>query len=292
MPLHFAESDNNQTKEKWTSCVQKHRASVFSTVTYLDACSVQWCVLFSEDEKSGMACPYVIKAGVKVLVTPFFVRYIEWVGDDFDEEAIQFHLQQEFSVADIQVKQAGEIGAKHFQQLIPGNLQLNQQAKRSLKKAQIFHKEERFLPELLFQLIELELSSKVHALNADTLKILQKLVTAFENKGLIQLNLYDNEAWFGALWLIEYEDTVLYLKGTVKESAKQQGGMYLLMKTAIEYAHSKSKKFDFGGSNVENVRRFNLSFGAEDVVYSHWVWNNAPMWWNFLRSIRSLWKRK
>ena len=96
----------------------------------------------------------------------------------------------------------------------------------------------------------------------------------------------------GGVWTLETDSTVLYLKGTTTEEAKKSGGMYKLMLTAIEDAGSKGKVFDFGGSNVESVRRFNLNFGAEDVVYSQLSWNNAPFWWRIVKTIRDKWIKK
>ncbi|MNY52863.1 hypothetical protein D3C86_1885730 [compost metagenome] len=91
---------------------------------------------------------------------------------------------------------------------------------------------------------------------------------------------------------METDSTVLYLKGTTTEEAKKSGGMYKLIFTAIEYAHAGQKTLDFGGSNVESVRRFNLNFGAEDVVYSQLSWNNAPLWWKLVKKIRDKWTKE
>jgi hypothetical protein len=294
--MHFVLTDTQDAKNKWASLVAKHQVSVFSELEYLEATAIHWGVLYADDDEAGMACPFTIKAGVKVLVTPFFVRYLEWVGPPVDVIDIKRTLQSIFPVADIQVKFQDATSSKVFQQLNPGKLKLNQQAKRSLKKAVNMRVSSQSIDEQqlmkLLNLIESELMSKVSSINERTIQLLFQLVQAYRQNGLIQLDLWEDSKWCGGLWLIESQHRVLYLKGTTTATAKQDGGMYLLMQHAIEQTHQSNKVFDFGGSNVSNVKRFNASFGAEDVVYSQWKWNNAPLWWKGIKFLNDLWKKR
>lgn len=284
--------NSEEKKKQWDELVSSKGASVFSESVYLDATAENWSVLYADDLKSGMACPYVVKGGVKVLVTPFFNRFMEWVGDPVPEEEITNALKNEFSVADLQVGRGFSLNQRIYQSLVPGQLKLNQQAKRSLNKSLEYAvKREENIP-LMMELLRNELQNRIHGINEQTLPILEKLVTGYQNKRLRQFNLYKEDQWLGGVWTLETDSAVLYLKGTTTEEAKKSGGMYKLMLTAIEDAGSKGKVFDFGGSNVESVRRFNLNFGAEDVVYSQLSWNKAPFWWRIVKTIRDKWIKK
>lgn len=290
--MQFVAIHSEETKKRWDELVSLHSASIFSESIYLDATAENWSVLYTDDFKSGMACPYVVKGGVKILVTPFFNRFMEWVGDPVPEEAIMNALKSEFSVADLQVGKGFSLNQRIYQKLVPGKLRLNQQAKRSLNKSSAYTvKREENIP-LMMELLRNELQNRIHGINEQTLPILENLVSAYKDKRLGQFNLLREDEWLGGVWILETMDTVLYLKGTTSEEAKKSGGMYKLMLTAIEYADSKGKFFDFGGSNVESVRRFNLNFGAEDIVYSQLSWNHAPFWWKIVKTIRDKWIKK
>lgn len=290
--MHFVKADSKEIKEQWDQLVFQTNASVFSESKYLDATSENWAILYSSDLKSGMACPYVVKGGISVLVTPFFNRFMEWVGEPVPEEELVKALKSEFKVADLQVGKGFSGNQRIYQRLEPGMLKLNQQAKRSFNKAKEFSVKQEVLVPVMMHLLQTELANRIHGISAATLPILEKLVLGYEHSRLGQFNLYQENEWLGGIWILETDSTVLYLKGTTTEEAKKLGGMYKLMLTAIEYADSKGKTFDFGGSNVESVRRFNLNFGAEDVVYSQLSWNNAPFWWRTLKMIRDKWTKK
>ncbi|WP_300665010.1 hypothetical protein [Fluviicola sp.] len=290
--MHFVKADSKELKEQWDRLVFQNNASVFSESGYLDATSENWMILYSDDLKSGMACPYVVKGGVSVLVTPFFNRFMEWIGEPVPEEELVKVLKSEFKVADLQVGRGFSLNQRIYQRLEPGTLKLNQQAKRSFNKAKEFSVKQEVIIPVMMHLLQTELANRIHGISAVTLPILEKLVLRYEHSRLGQFNLYKENDWLGGIWILETDSTVLYLKGTTTEDAKKLGGMYKLMLTAIEYADSKGKVFDFGGSNVESVRRFNLNFGAQDVVYSQLSWNNAPFWWRTLKMIRDKWTKK
>lgn len=290
--MQIVNVNSEEEKRRWDELVLSKSASIFSESIYLDATAENWSILYTGDFKSGMACPYVVKGGVKILVTPFFNRFMEWVGDSVPEEEILKTLKSEFPVADLQVGKGFSLNQRIYQTLLPGKLKLNQQAKRSLtKSAEFTVKKEENIPQMM-ELLRNELLNRIHGINEHTLPILEKLVTSYKGNRLGQFNLYKENEWLGGVWTLETDSTVLYLKGTTSEEAKKSGGMYKLMLTAIEDAASKEKVFDFGGSNVESVRRFNLNFGAEDVVYSQLSWNKAPLWWRTVKTIRDKWIKK
>lgn len=60
---------------------------------------------------------------------------------------------------------------------------------------------------------------------------------------------------------------VSYLKGGVNEAGKASGAMHLLMNHAIEKSLKQNHVFDFGGSSVESVARFNLGFTKSEYHY-------------------------
>jgi len=290
MQLISAEAVN---KTKWDELVRQNGGTVFSLSTYLDATADNWTVLFNDDRSGGIVCPFAVKAGVKVLYAPFFHRYIEWVGaHQPTNEALLKELQMHFPVADVNGRISNGGTEKVHQELTQDQFKPNQQAKRMLKKAVDFQISEEWRPTELMQLLETELAPRIAGIDGHSLPKLLRLVTDFQDKGMIQINLLKENEWQGGLWLLVFEDRVLYLKGTVTAEAKNAGGMYRLMEYAIQKSIELNKLFDFGGSNAEGVRRFNLNWGATDTSYQHLQWNNAPLWWKTVKSLRDKWNNK
>lgn len=292
--MHLTERQHIDAKA-WDKLVSDNGGTVFSLSTYLDSVAANWAVLYNEEKTGGIVCPYTLKLGVKVLYAPFFHRYIEWIGTDRPEpEKLLEQLKLHFKVADAQIWYRGKMPFKKrfHQQITAEKLKKNQQVKRMLKKAQCFEVVEEMDRGRLLALLKTELTDRVAGIHDHSLSLLKKLVTSFDFPDIVQLNLTEEGEWKGALWLLPFNDRLLYLKGTVTKDAKEKGGMYRLMNEAMELAFSNDAVFDFGGSNAGGVRRFNRNWGGEDRFYYHLQWNNAPLWWKFIKSVRSLWKRK
>ncbi|MGY8927293.1 MAG: hypothetical protein ACKVJC_08360, partial [Flavobacteriales bacterium] len=81
------------------------------------------------------------------------------------------------------------------------------------------------------------------------------------------------------------------LKGTVTEEVKKNGGMYLALNSAIETADSNNKVFDFGGSRISGVKKFNSNLGGEDISYYFLEENKAPLWHKVISKIYFLLKK-
>lgn len=283
---------NETEKRRWDELVSSQNGLIFSQSWYMDATGYSWLLILNDDFSGGMVCPFVVKMGQKILVTPFFVRCVEWIGKDANLTELLDVLHQHFSVAELQVVLQGIDSTKKHQFITKEYYRLGSQAKRSLKKADIFTIDWELKLECLQDLIQAELKDKIQGLNTFSLTKLNQIVGVAQDKHLHQINCWDGENFKGGLWLLEDDSRVIYLKGSSDLMGKKQGVMYRLMNEAIQYTLEKNKIFDFGGSNVESVAHFNYNFGARDAFYGQLIWNNAPWWWNFMRNFKNKWKRK
>lgn len=282
-------------RQDWDELVQRSKGTVFSLAAYLDATAENWGVLYNDARTGGIICPYTVKLGVKVLYAPFFHRYTEWIGEDVPEwNVLLRELQNRFPVADAQLRFEAYISSDQrvHQVVTADSFHPNQQAKRMLKKAVGYTVESGRRDDELLLLLQKELTPRIATINDHSLQLLGKLVKLFDEEQLQQLNLFENGAWKGAIWLLHFNDRTIYLKGTVEPEAKNKGGMYLLMQQAIQETIEKGGLFDFGGSNADGVRRFNLNWGAYDVSYHALQWNNAPLWWKWIKTLRQRWNNK
>jgi hypothetical protein len=259
----------------------------------MDAVAENWCVYVDDDYTMGVALPYAVRFGVKTLYTPIFVRYMEFLGDGINRESFVKEIKEHFSEGQFNFKEKieGFKSAEFIYQAIGITIQheIGSQAKRTLSKfeksgmtIQITKDDKEVLKR-----IRNELPQKVSALNSKSLDRLDKLVADLGEKGLLRIvEVCKDDQTIGGLFLIEFNETVLYLKGAFSDDSKKEGAMYGAMQHAIQYARSKGCHFDFGGSRVDGVRRFNLNLGGVDHVYHEYRWDNTPRWFGWLKKIK------
>jgi hypothetical protein len=287
--------------EKWDALVRsKPDAAVFSLSTYLDAVAENWCIYVDDNYTKGIAVPFTIRLGVKICYTPKFITYLEWFGthkSDFSEviTSLKTHFSQGFFSAFI----APDSNYSDFFvcQVIPLDsvVVYNSQANRMFSKFEKSHLKVTFLQEenTILEIIRQELPAKVASLDTTALDSLAVLLSALKKEGLLKtLAITENGEVVGGLFLVDFNESVLYLKGAFTKESKKNGAMYGAMKFFIEATRSEQKIVDFGGSRVEGVKRFNTNLGGADRIYSYYEWNHAPFWFNWLKWLKNLVKGK
>lgn len=79
-----------------------------------------------------------------------------------------------------------------------------------------------------------------------------------------------------AVYLVWDENTAYYLMSGADPVLRNSGATSLLVWSAIQFAATVTKSFDFEGSMIESVERYFRGFGAQQVPYSHvWRINNT-----------------
>jgi hypothetical protein len=276
---------------KWDALVQSLPSnSFFSFSWYMDAVAENWCVLVDDDYQNGIALPYTIRAGQEVLYAPIFGRYAEVFGSIGEHVML---IKERFKIIEFASKHSVfDDSPDKVHQVVDSNNQwkLGSQAKRSLKKAEKMCYEVSVDEDVdgVYETICSELSGKHSGVTALTLKNLKQLFVNAKSEGRIKVFHLNGESHLGGIVCFESDSQLLYVKGSVTDSAKRNGGMYLLMKTAILYAKDNELKFDFGGSNAEGVRKFNKNLGGVDVPYYLHVENSGPFWFKMARRIKKM----
>lgn len=291
--LHKTEFNSDQ----WDTLVARDTTStIFSNSYYVDALAADWCIIVDDHWTGGMILPFKKRFGQRLLYTPNFMRYIEWIGEKPASFKDVFTLiLSHFSIIDINFKENYfenlTMIAKVHQVLKVNDYQLNQQAKRMLKKETVEYRWDfDFRLQDLISLVSDELKNKPNAWHTNSSAHLLGLVQNLnKRKKLHTLTIWDNDKLLGGVFLMKHLNTVTYLKGTVVNEGKSKGWMFHLMNEAIQDAFQQNCFFDFGGSNVEGVKRFNCNFGAKDTVY--FTYRKCPFWYKIINKIKK-WLKK
>lgn len=272
---------------EWDSLVKKSRGTVFSESRYLNSLDLDWMICYNANRSGGMVCSFATKGGKRILINPIYHQFSEWIGEgEIDSNVLAF-LKKNFPIAELNVREVIPGYNKLVHQVINSKEQsINTLGKRMLKKSQHYEIRMNTEIETIKQLIEEELSERIAGMTLRNLENLERLANAYSSDGLRSYCAYLENQFVGGIWILENETRFMYLKGTAFSEAKKDGVVYSLMNKAIQDCLELNKEFDFGGSNVPGVQRFNYNLGGIDIAYSQLKWNHAPFWWNGLRWLR------
>lgn len=287
--------------EKWDALVRTDsKGSVFSLSAYLDAVAENWCIWTNSNYTKGIAIPFTIRIGFKIVYTPIFVRYCEWFGEkDADFENAITRIKEQFKHGNFSVKE--NFDSNFSSKLIFQNINYDQTPKYNTLAKRMFSKFDRTEFQIetiddhspILQIIRQELPQKIASINEISMKSLEKLIGNLKRSGNLKIvAVKEHDKIVGGIFLVENGSTVLYLKGAFSESSKKEGAMYELMHRSIENALQNKKIFDFGGSRIDGVRRFNVNLGGEDQTYYSYDWDMTPFWFRWLKKARKSWKKK
>jgi hypothetical protein len=283
--------------EKWDRLVDDCGGMAFSKSFYLDAVAENWCIYVDDAYSKGIAVPFVERLGKRTAYTPLFLRCLEWFGGTLPVN-IFTKLKEEFTKGDLSISPVTDMeGDQLVYQEIPLLTvpKYNEQAKRMIRK---FENSDLSIvqvdsPTRILEIIAEELPSKVSSVNRRSLVLLESLVTMLHQNQLVKMIEVRREGeCVGGAFFIEVPDRIIYLKSAFRSHAKKNGAMYKIMDTEINKASAGHKSFDFGGSRVDGVRRFNLNMGGIDHFYSGIKWDGMPLWYKGIKALNDKLRKK
>lgn len=276
--------------EKWDALVARFpETSFFSYSWYLDAVAERWCVLVNDDYSAGIALPYSKRLGVKILYIPIFGRYVTPYGifSKADRDLISAYFSVRELATSIELFEQNMI---RVHQIIPvgHNRTLSSQGKRTLSKAEkkglkveVHEDFSRIIPA-----IQNEISGRFKGVNAKSLARLESLFKSASERKMVKIFEVSANGETGGIVCLYDANQLLYVKGACPEKLKSNGGMYLALNSAIEFASENGLVFDFGGSNVEGVKRFNHNLGGIDTEYYFHQEDQGPALFKFARKLK------
>jgi hypothetical protein len=269
-------------------------ASIYTHPIFVDVVAENWLV--AKSESGGfLIVPYKKKMGVKWVYMPFFYQHSTWLGTWSEKEKSELYqlLQKKFTggflCVDKPFPEASGI-VKKYQEIPQGeSYSYNLLAKRMLKKA---HQHDfSFITDChlddYLRLIHTEYGRKFSFWKGEMTQVFDRLIRQISKDSSFRFfGLVDKGELIAGLVALSSGDRSIYLKGAATEEARLHGAMYFLMDKAIQSAHQEGKHFDFGGSSVEGVARFNYNFGSKDAFYTVYQWDNFPWWFKWLKKLR------
>lgn len=279
--------------DQWNRLVHQEETTLCDFSWYMDVVCENWFVYVDEEYTKGIAFATTTRMGIENVTIPSYVRQNRFYGNWSEEEIQDFVtlLQSQFKGGILQVDR--QITGKKRTTQIVRSLQLSNHAKRNIKKAEKAQITTQISNDILpsYQITIQELASKIDEFNSKNQQKLLHLLEALQKEGrLIIREILLDEQIVGGLFFVKGKSQDSFIKGSANELGKKNGGMYLAMKQQIEATLADNKVFDFDGSDVPGVKRFNHYFGAKNEYYYQIQWDNNPFWYRLIKKIYVLLK--
>lgn len=93
---------------------------------------------------------------------------------------------------------------------------------------------------------------------------------------------------FSAAFLLKSHNRIYYLLPFSTQKGREIGGMYKLIDALLWENVGKNMIFDFEGSSIEGIARFNKGFGAESITFYQISKENLPWWAKLILRLKKL----
>ncbi len=288
---------NELDKSKWDNCIETaSNGIVFAYSWYLDAVCDNWDALVLNEYEAVFPITKKSKFGLNYFVNPIFALQL----GIFSKSILTTSLVEQFinaipkklKLIDIQLNfgndidnQSFEISSKKCQSI---NLSSSYEEiskkystnlKRNLSKARKQNCEIVLSVETenVIKLFKENRGETLKEMKDEQYKRLHSLLIELKQRklGKIYECWLENELVASACFSIT-NDRIIYIKGGSTPKGREVGAMHLIMDEVIHLNSNSNFIFDFGGSSIEQVARFNHSFGATDYEYLRLYRNNLP----------------
>jgi hypothetical protein len=274
--------------DKWNTLVFQNERGPYDYSWYLDAVTHYWYVYVDENYTKGFAFATAKRLGIENVTIAPFVREHQFYGEWSDQE-----IEEAFQTIQIYFKGGihqsnRKIASKVRTFQIVRKLKLDSHAVRNIQKAIKNNLSVREGTNFItsFSMLVASLEHKIPGFNREKQNHLKHLLQVLQdNNHLIIKEIVMNNELVGVLYFYQGKDRDVYIKGGANEIGKKLGAMYLAMNQQIEETLTVGKLFDFDGSEVAGVKRFNEYFNTEDEIYYQLSWDKNPWWYNFIRKI-------
>lgn len=299
--------ENNQIdKIKWDATIQKSlygKAYVYSW--YLDAVFPNWSAFVSEDY--NYVFPITINKQYKIpyFFTPIFAMQF----GVFSEENVTEAIEEFFWNAIIKMSKAIDISLHAGSKFIPKNTKVlqkqcqiinlensylditnnyNSNLKRNLTKATKLNLRVTTSENIsnVVAMFKSGRGNKLEELKEYHYTNLHKLIQNGLNTNSVKIyECYEDREVIAAGFFSFCNNRIIYHKGGANHKGRKYGAMHLIIDQIIKEYASTGMIFDFGGSSIDNVRKFNLNFTREEYLYP--VYKKSNIFFTMARNLKN-----
>lgn len=287
---------------KYDSCIENSLQSrVYAFSWYLDIVADNWDVLVFGDYEAVMPVPWRKKAGIKYVYPPFWLLelgifsldktidyklFFNFLFDKFKFVESRLNTDNiEVTSSFLEDKQMQILNIDKEYEAIFNHFRKDR--KKDLRKAKNAYLIEKWKDESnkLIQLFKDNVGKRTPFIVEEDYTTLKKLIdTCIEKRVGEILSVYSKDSILVASgFFLKHKNTVTILISSTDFNHRQNGENTFLIDRAIFKYQEKYNLFHFGGSSMESIAKYFLSFGAETKVYQQIKYNNLPFFVKFFK---------
>lgn len=295
-------------KEKWNSCIEaSSNGIVFAYSWFLDATSEKWDAIVMNDYEAVFPITKKSKLGISYFFNPIFALQLgifskkvlnnELIQQFFDQIPKKLKLidislnfgnsvnksiiKKEFEVFDrksqfIDLKESYEAISKSYSTNLKRNL-----SKAKKNKLKIVRSEN---VENVIEIFKENRGKTLNEMKSEQYNSLRMLINELvKRKKAVIYECWENNVMIASACFSITNNRIIYIKGGSTQRGRELSAMHIIMDKMI-YSNSNSNLiFDFGGSSIEQVARFNYGFGSKDYNYQRLYRNSLPFFVKMLK---------
>jgi hypothetical protein len=307
--IHYLEHKDID-KKKWDAAIAEC-GNIYAYSWYLDIVHPGWEALVEEDYQSVMPLTGGKKFGVNYLYQPYFVQQLGvFSTSPLTSEKTQVFLEaipSKYRFAEIRLNEGNVLndnlqGVEYHRNVL---LDLNQDyeairanyhqnTKRNLAKAE-GNNLQLVYTVIPYHVVALFTNNRGVLLDkwgdAEYARLTTLAKVAVDNNHAFILGVTEKGVGqlISAAIFMKTDDRITFLFSGLTVEGKQRQAMTYLLDQVIQKYANQPITFDFEGSDDENLARFYLGFGGNEVKYPSYTFNHLSPLGKFLLKI---WKRK
>ena len=292
--------------EKYDICIENsYNSCIYAFSWYLDiVAEKQWEVLVLGDYESVMPLPVRKKYFITYVHNPLWVLQLGVFSINETNNNNPF-IKKAFSIyklIDLRLNIDNKIGGfseektekqTHFLKLdnydvIKSNFRSDR--KKDLKRAVksgLYGKWNDDL-KLFLDLFFKNITSRVSSINEKDFNRLQSIIEICieKEKGELLSVFDENNNLVASGFFLKHNKKITILVSTTDLKNRKNGANTYLIDQAIKKYLSNYKVFNFGGSSIKSIANYFLSFGAKENTYYQINYNNLPLLYKIIKSLK------
>ena len=302
-------SHNEIDKAQWDNTIAQC-GNIYAFSWYLDIVHPDWSALVEDDYVAVMPLTGGRKFGIDYLFQPFFVQQLGVFSkqDLTKEKAMCFleNIPKKYRFAEIRLNEKNSDfddmqGVEYHRNVI---LDLNQEynvirgayhtnTKRNLAKAENHHLEmvNEVNPEQVISLFRNDRGADLTKWDDREYAVLQKVTNEALYRGnafVLGVKEIGNDSLLSAAIFMKTDKRITFLFSGNSIQGKEKQAMTFMLDRVIRNNAGQDKVFDFEGSDNDQLARFYLGFGGNEVKYPSYSFNRLSA---FGRLVLKCWKK-
>jgi hypothetical protein len=293
--IHYVKRKDLEV-EKYNDCIENSiQSRIYAFSWYLDIVADNWDVLVQDDYTTVMPVPFRKKFGVNYVYPPFWLLELGLFSlkDAIDYKAFFKVLFVKFKFIEFRLNTENKIKAsesflieKQMQTLaMQEDYETNFNAyrkdrKKDLRKSKKINLTENwnYNPQKLVQLFRVNVGKRTPYIVDKDYKVLSDLMKiCIEKRVGEMLSIYNSESKLVASgFFLKHKKEVTILVSSTDFDNRKNGENTFLIDRAIYKYQKTFGIFNFGGSSMQQIAKYFLSFGAKTSQYQQVKYNNLP----------------